>query len=73
MSWSYLRSLSQGMLPWESVPHWIGLKLQAHDESSWRWANGLPVTHTRWSSQPTDVVNSATDTCFAFAKVSESS
>ncbi|KAL5103276.1 C-type lectin lectoxin-Phi1 [Taenia crassiceps] len=57
-----------GMLPWESVPHWIGLKLQAHDESSWRWVNGLPVTHTRWSSQPTDVVTVATDTCFAFAK-----
>eukprot|EP00108_Taenia_solium_P011692 TsM_000268500 transcript=TsM_000268500 gene=TsM_000268500 len=57
-----------GMLPWESVPHWIGLRLQAHDESSWRWANGLPVTHTRWSSQPASVVNSAMDTCFAFAK-----
>ncbi|KAH9278705.1 hypothetical protein ECG_08671 [Echinococcus granulosus] len=57
-----------GMLPWESVPHWIGLKLRARDESSWRWANGLPVTHTRWSSQPVDVVNSATDMCFAFAK-----
>ncbi|VDL59560.1 unnamed protein product [Hymenolepis diminuta] len=57
-----------GMLPWESVPHWIGLRVPAHDETSWKWSNGLPVTHTRWASPPINVVNSDVDTCFAFSK-----
>nr|CDS32676.1 lymphocyte antigen 75 [Hymenolepis microstoma] len=57
-----------GMLPWESVPHWIGLKVPAHCRSTWRWSNGLPVTHTRWSTPPTSIVDSDVDTCFAFSK-----
>ncbi|KAM7533891.1 hypothetical protein Aperf_G00000112175 [Anoplocephala perfoliata] len=57
-----------GTLPWESVPHWIGLKIPAHDASSWKWSNGLPVTHTRWSTRPINVVDSDVDTCFAFSK-----
>ena len=57
------------MVPYETVPHWIGLKVPAHDESTWRWANGLPVTHTSWLIQPSNVINPTVDRCFGFSKV----
>uniref|UniRef100_A0A5K3FXU4 C-type lectin domain-containing protein n=3 Tax=Mesocestoides corti TaxID=53468 RepID=A0A5K3FXU4_MESCO len=59
---------TSGVPPWESTPHWIGLRLSGKAESTWRWANGLPVTHTRWSAQPSNLTDSSTETCFAFAK-----